>query len=71
MILTIGAVLSAPIGFYSLDALLSYIYDVRMDLTAVPFLITFAVIVAMTLLTVSTQVVSINRARPADIMRNE
>ena len=71
VILTIGAVLSAPFGFYGLDALLSDIYDFRMDLTAVPFLITYAIIVAMTLLTVSTQVVSINRARPADIMRSE
>jgi len=71
IILTLAAVLSSPLAFIGLDALLDDIYAYRMPLNALPFIITYLVILGTTLLTISTQVRSINRARPADIMRSE
>jgi ABC-type antimicrobial peptide transport system permease subunit len=70
-ILTAAALLSAPLGYLGLNALLDDIYAYRMELNVMPFLLTYFVIIATAAVTVSTQVRSINRARPADIMRNE
>jgi len=71
IILTIGAALSAPLAYMGLDALLDDIFAYRMPLTPVPFILTYLLILGTTLLTISSQVRSINRARPADIMRAE
>jgi cell division protein FtsX len=69
-ILSVAAIVSTPLGYLAMDALLGDIYAYRMDLSAWPFLITYAIIGGATALTVSTQIRSINRARPAEIMRS-
>ena len=69
IIMTVASVLAAPLAFLGLDALLDNIFAYRMTLNFWPFLITYAIILGTTLLTISTQIGQINRAQPADILR--
>ena len=71
ILLTIASFICIPLGYFMLDALLSNIYAYRMPLNAIPFVITYSVIIATAYLTISTQIRRIERARPADILRSE
>lgn len=71
IILSIGALVSLPIAWIGLDALLNDIYAYSMDMNLLPFVITYAIILGVALLTITVQTRSINRARPADILRVE
>jgi len=69
IIMSIGAVISLPLAWIGLDALINDIYAYAMDMNIVPFLITYLIILAVALLTITTQTRTIRRAQPADILR--
>ncbi|TDI76998.1 MAG: FtsX-like permease family protein, partial [Bacteroidetes bacterium] len=69
--MTAAAVVAGPLAYYGLDALLDDMYAYRMDLNALPFILTYLLIIATTALTISSQTRGIRNARPADIMRIE
>jgi len=71
IIMTIGSVLALPLAWIGLDTLLNDIYAYAMDLSIAPFLITYAIILGVSLLTITTQARTIRRSAPAEILRVE
>jgi ABC-type antimicrobial peptide transport system permease subunit len=69
IIMTIGSLLALPLAWFGLDMLLNDIYAYAMELNVVPFLITYVIILGVSLLTITTQARTIRRTAPAEILR--
>jgi len=70
-ILCIAAVIATPLGYLAMDALLGSIYANPIPIGPSPFILSFALVLATAMLTISTQVRKIASANPADVLRSE
>lgn len=69
VVLTVAALIAAPFGYQVLSVLLGNLFAYHMEMSPLPFIAAFVVIAVTTVLTISIQVRSIDRARPADLLR--
>jgi putative ABC transport system permease protein len=70
-ILVLAFVVAAPLSYLILDGLLDAIFEYRMPLNPLPFLLAFGVVALAALATIGTQVRRIVTANPADVLRAE
>jgi len=71
IVLTVAALVAAPVGFKVLSILLDNLFAYHMEMSALPLVLAFLVIAGTTIATISIQVRSIDRARPAEILGAE
>ncbi|MEQ9103439.1 MAG: FtsX-like permease family protein [Rhodothermales bacterium] len=71
IVLTVAAIISAPLGYQVLTILLGNLFAYHMEMSVLPFVAAFLVMAGMTVLTIAIQVRAIERARPAEILGAE
>jgi putative ABC transport system permease protein len=71
VLLSVAAVVASPLSYVMLNALLDSIYIYRMDVTAMPFVISYVLMGITILITLSGKMVQIAKTNPATILRNE
>lgn len=71
LLIGIAAVIASPLSYMMLDALLDSIYTYRMEVNAIPFLISYGLMAITILITLSGKIVQIAKTNPATILRNE
>ena len=70
-ILIIAMILGAPLGYLTMDGLLSLMFAEREPFGITPFVVSVAVILLTAIVTVSTQVMKVAKTNPVDMIRNE
>jgi ABC-type antimicrobial peptide transport system permease subunit len=68
VVLTVAALISAPIGYKVMAILLGNLFAYHMEMSPLPFVVAFVVMASMTVLTIAIQVRAIGRMRPAEIL---
>lgn len=71
LLLLIAGVLATPISFYLLEMVLDSVYEYRVDVGPIPFIIGLLVIVLTAFITIASQVYKAARANPIDALRTE
>ena len=70
-VLVIGSVLGAPLAFLSSKSVIESIYSYHVPLNIIPILFTACILLAATLITVSSQIMKAIRVNPANQLRDE
>lgn len=71
VMLTVAALIAVPLGYVLLEALLEEVYAYHTTIGPMPFVLAYALIFTVALLTIATQIRRVVRTNPAEVLRNE
>ena len=71
LLILIAAFVATPLTYMALNALLNTVYQYHITITAMPFTLSFAMILFTAVLTISLQIYRVIVANPAEVLRNE
>ena len=71
ILLVVASLISGPLSYYLLKALLDDIYAYHVGITQWPFLFTMGLLFLTAIVTVSVQIYKVAMANPVDSLRNE
>ena len=70
-VLVVAAVVSAPLGYLAMNALLHSVYSDPIPIGPLGFILAYGLVLTTAVLTVSTQVRKLTLTNPVDVLRNE
>lgn len=71
LLLVVACVIGLPISYFLLKVFFDNVYEYHIPITVVPLLISTGFLLAMALLTVSSQIYKVVTANPVDALKNE
>ena len=71
LLLAIAAIIATPLTYYMLNPLLDSIYEYRIPIDSLPFILAFVLVFVTAIVTVSTQIYRVATTNPAEVLRNE
>lgn len=71
IMMLISSVLAAVSGYYMVDMLLSSIWAYYVDFGSAPFIISIVIMILLTLVSVSSQIIKLSNSNPIDNIRDE
>ncbi|MEP2508179.1 MAG: FtsX-like permease family protein, partial [Reichenbachiella sp.] len=70
-IMVVSFFLGAPLGYLLMDKLLNLMYQDPLQITAIPFILSIALMAITVGLTVTGQILNVTKVNPAEILRSE